>query len=162
MKFIKKRSKAYLQTFQMAEAIEFLQSGINYYEKLISVIDSAKESLHLQMYIIYDDEIGNRILIALIQAARRGVEIYVVADGFGSRNLSELYIEKLNNAGINFRFFSRISLIKNLSIGRRLHHKVVVVDEKYALVGGLNIANRIAQSISSEVMRALIIFQERP
>ncbi len=142
MKFIKKKSKAYQHSFQNAENIVFLQSGIDFYEKLISIIDSAKKSLHLQMYIIYDDEIGNKVLTSLIQAAQRGVEIYVVVDGFGSRNLTTEYIDKLIDAGINFRFFSRISLFKNLSLGRRLHHKIVVADNYMALVGGINIADK--------------------
>jgi cardiolipin synthase len=142
MKFTKRQSNAYLHTFLKAESIEFLQSGSGFFDTLVSVIDSATKSLHIQMYIINDDEIGREIQNALLNAANRGVEINIIADGFGSRSLSQPYVETLIHAGINFRFFSRISLFKNLTIGRRLHHKIIVADAYTALIGGINIADK--------------------
>lgn len=139
---MKNRQKDYLHSFHKADRIEILRSGPLFYNVLIQLIDSAKESIHIQMYIINDDEIGNLVLASLINASKRGVDINVVADGFGSRNLSSSFVDKMNQAGIQFRFFSRISLFKNLSIGRRLHHKLVVIDHSQALVGGINIADK--------------------
>lgn len=150
MKFTKRQSNTYLHTFLKAESIEFLQSGVEFFDTLIRVIDSATKSLHLQMYIINDDEIGIEIQNALLKAANRGVEINIIADGFGSRSLSPAYVDTLKNAGISFRFFSRISLFKNLTIGRRLHHKIVVADGYTALIGGINIANKYHGSQKEE------------
>jgi cardiolipin synthase A/B len=142
MQFIKGRNKAYLKTFTVAESISFHQSGPDFYHTLLSLISEANETLHIQMYIISDDDIGKIVLNALLKAAARNVEIFIIADGYGSRHLSEVYIQKLQDAGINFRLFSRISLFKNLSLGRRLHHKIVVADGQRALIGGINIADR--------------------
>ncbi len=142
MKFVKKRAVEYVNSFEEADRIVLLRSGQHYFNSLIQLIESAQKIIHLQMYILNDDAIGNIVLDALINARKRGVDIFVVADGFGSNQLTNTYKEKLIQAGINFRIFSRISLFKNLSIGRRMHHKIVVADGQKALVGGINIADK--------------------
>jgi cardiolipin synthase len=78
----------------------------------------------------------------LLDAAKRNVKVNLLLDGFGSKNFDKKYIQQLVDAGVEFRFFSPLFSGKNLSIGRRLHHKVVVFDHKIALVGGINIADK--------------------
>jgi cardiolipin synthase len=63
-------------------------------------------------------------------------------DGYASSSLSRHFIEELKEAGVQFRFFEPIFKSRNFYFGRRLHHKVVVADARYALVGGINITDR--------------------
>ncbi len=142
MRVSAKRYKAYDQVFFAADDLALVQSGHSYFEKLEALILEAQFRIHLHAYIFEEDGIGNRISKALIDAALRGVEVHVVLDGFGSKNLSEAFMSAWRQAGIDFRQFSRISLFKNLNIGRRLHHKVFVCDAKKALVGGINVADK--------------------
>ena len=121
--------------------VELIHSGKIYFDLLSELIKKAKKSIHIQTYIFSEDDTGNMIVYALENAVKRGVEVYLLADGYASRDLSKKFIAQLKIIGINFRFFEPFFKTNHFYFGRRLHHKVVVVDTKYALVGGLNIAN---------------------
>ena len=67
-------------------------------------IHSAHEEIHLQTYILAQDETGQRIANALIQASSvRGVKVYLLVDAYGSQNLSGAFIQNLKQAGIQFQ-----------------------------------------------------------
>ncbi|RYG54407.1 MAG: phospholipase [Chitinophagaceae bacterium] len=122
--------------------VQLVHSGSDFFDTLCRMIDSAKRSIHLQTYILSNDETGNRVADCLVAAAQRKVEVFVLADGYASQDLPDEFIHKLRNAGAQFRFFEPLFQSKTLYLGRRLHHKVVVIDEACALMGGLNIADR--------------------
>ena len=65
-----------------------------------------------------------------------------MADGYASRALPKEFIKKLEDAGVNFRFFEPVFRSQHFYFGRRMHHKVAVFDNKYGLVSGSNIADR--------------------
>lgn len=142
MKKFFRRSYHYAKTFHIAKDLRLLQSGPEFFEVLCLLIRQSKRKIHLHSYILDEDETGINVKNELIGAALNGVEISLLLDGYGSSKLSEKFILDLQEAGIKCRFFSKISLWYNLNLGRRLHHKIVVVDDEYALVGGINIANR--------------------
>ncbi len=102
----------------------------------------AKHSIHLQTYIFDDDETGTIVADALKAAAERNIEVYLLVDGYASQWLSKGFIRSLRNAGIHFRHFEPLFKSKYFYFGRRMHHKIFVVDIDHALVGGINIANR--------------------
>ena len=122
--------------------IQLIESGKSYFDLLIQLISNASESIYIQTYIFNDDETGKSVINALKIASSKNVKIYLLVDGYASRNLSDNFIENLKKANINFRFFKPFFKNNNFYFGRRLHHKMIVIDAKYALVGGLNIANR--------------------
>ncbi len=121
--------------------VELLRGGKKYFDTLCKLIQNANESIHIQTYIYADDETGMLIANTLKEAVKRGVEVHLLVDGYASQELSNTFINQLKNAGISFRFFEPFFKNHNFYFGRRLHHKIVVVDSKYTLVGGLNIAN---------------------
>jgi cardiolipin synthase len=122
--------------------IKLVRAGKEYFEILKEMVNNAKETIHLQTYILSDDKTGNEVTGALIAAAKRGVKVYVMADGYASQSLHESFIKKLKEAGIHFRFFEPVFKSKYFYFGRRLHHKLIVADAQYALVGGINISDR--------------------
>ena len=122
--------------------VQLVRCGEPYFTKLIQLIDQAKHTIHLQVYIFEEDSTGLTVGEALINAARRGVAVYLLADGYASDNLSHQFINKLRSAGVNFRFFEPLLKSEHFYFGRRLHHKVMVADSYYSLVGGINISDR--------------------
>ncbi|HEX6431541.1 MAG TPA: phospholipase D-like domain-containing protein, partial [Niastella sp.] len=102
----------------------------------------AQHTVHLQVYIYEDDETGQQVASALKEAARRGVKVYLLTDGYASKELSTAFIKELQTAGIHFRFFEPILKSEHFYFGRRMHQKVLVADGYYGLVGGINISNR--------------------
>ena len=123
-------------------SVKLIRAGKVYFNTLIELIRQATDSIHIQVYTYNDDETGREVADALINAAKRKVSVHLMADGYASRVMSNSLINELQNAGIHFRFFKPVFRSKYFYFGRRMHHKVVVIDAKYALVGGINIANR--------------------
>jgi cardiolipin synthase A/B len=122
--------------------LQLLTSGKPYFESLLAAIDQAEREIHLQFYIFSHDTIGKRVLEKLENACERGVRVYILLDAFGSYGFPSRIKERLISKGAYFRFFEPFLLSASWSFGRRLHHKVLVVDRKLALVGGINIADR--------------------
>ncbi|HEX5652071.1 MAG TPA: phospholipase D-like domain-containing protein [Chitinophagaceae bacterium] len=122
--------------------VRLVKGGREYFDLLLQLIDEAQESIHLQTYIYDDDETGQQVARALKAAAARNVQVYLMADGYASQVMSQSFIDDLRSGGVNFRFFKPLLKSRYFYIGRRLHHKVTVVDTRYALVGGINITNR--------------------
>ena len=85
-----------------------------------------------------------------------------MVDGYASKGLTNKFIEKLQNENIHFRFFEPFFKNSNTYFGRRLHHKMVVVDGKYAVVGGMNIADRYNDLPESAAWLDYAVYIEGP
>lgn len=114
------------------------------WEAMFESIEAAKRSIYWEVYIFLDDAIGKRFIDALINKARQGVDIKMIVDAFGSRNLSQEAEEKLEKAGVDLlkynRFFPELNLKNWLHrLMNRNHRKVLIVDESTAFLGGVNI-----------------------
>eukprot|EP01136_Pigoraptor_vietnamica_P016304 Opistho-1_new@4770 len=128
--------------YTLKNKVQLVHGGSEYFNKLVSLIDGAKDVIHLQVYIFTEDETGNTIADALIRAANRKVKVFLLVDGFASQDLSDGFKDRLQQSGINFRMFEPIFKSSNFYFGRRLHHKVIVADHTVAMVGGINIQNK--------------------
>jgi len=128
--------------YSLHNKIKLLRGGYEYFNSLEELILNANQSIQLQVYIFEEDQTGNHIADLLIAAAERGIAIQVLLDGYASASLSTQFRKKMKEKGINLRFFEPILKSKNFYFGRRLHHKIVVVDGSKALVGGINISDR--------------------
>ncbi len=129
-------------SFTPFNKVTLIRGGTAYFELLVKLMDLAEDTVHLQVYIYDDDETGRLIMEAMAGAVKRGVKVYLLADGYASQALPEAFIEEMKTAGIHFRFFEPLFKSSSFYFGRRLHHKIMVTDNLYALVGGINISNR--------------------
>ncbi|MES2560652.1 MAG: phospholipase D-like domain-containing protein [Bacteroidota bacterium] len=127
--------------YKPAHSISLLRSGSDYFNRIEHLIDNARFSIHIQVYIFDLDQTGNIILEKLRAAVRRGVNVYLVVDGYASPHITASVIQSLKAEGIFAKRFAPFH-IKSLKIGRRLHHKIVLVDDDIAIIGGINIANK--------------------
>ena len=121
--------------------IKLVHGGKPYFDQIIEMIGRAQEIILLQVYIFDYDETGKAVTEALIAAANRNVLVYLMADGYASQKLPKVFFQEVEQAGIHFRFFEPLFKSRHSYFGRRLHHKVIVVDTRYAMVGGINISN---------------------
>lgn len=138
---MQQKTKTVADTYSELSHVELIEAGAPYFNRLIRLIQGAMDSIHIQTYIYDDDVTGHLIAEALTDAIKRKVHVYVMADGYASRALSQSFIDKMRKTGIHFRVFESIFNSKNFYFGRRLHHKVAVFDARYALVGGINISD---------------------
>ncbi|MGQ0827210.1 MAG: phospholipase D-like domain-containing protein [Bacteroidota bacterium] len=129
-------------SLQKENEVQLVHSGNDFFDTMEHIIDSGKHTLHLQTYIFDNDATGRRILDKLKQAAARGVNVNLVLDAFGSKSLSKNFIEEIERSGIIFRWFAPFLSWDAIRVARRLHHKILVVDSKIALIGGINISDK--------------------
>lgn len=121
--------------------IKLIRGGRPYFDQLLHLINGAERIIQLQVYIFDDDETGREISAALKEAAKRNVAVYLMADGYASQKLPKKFIRELEEAGVHFRFFEPLFRSRQAYFGRRLHHKVIVTDNQFGMVGGINISN---------------------
>lgn len=118
-------------------SLTFYPGGPDRLGALLSLIQGAHETLDLTFYIYADDEAGIVVREALVSAARRGVKVRLIVDGFGAQ-VDERFFAPLIEAGGAFCCFmarwSRRYLIRN-------HQKIVIADGRIAMLGGFNIEN---------------------
>lgn len=121
--------------------ITLLQNGDAYFPALEAALDRAVYDIYLETYIFENDHTGRRIAEALRRAAFRGVSTHLLIDGFGSDALPKTMIDYLKEAGVMvLKFRPQISpwTLRRRRL-RRLHRKIVVIDQSLAFVGGINI-----------------------
>jgi len=128
--------------------LELLHSGTEYFPALEREIRAAREEIQLDTYIYQDDRTGAAITDALCDAALRGVEVRVLVDGFGSRDLSAEFRSRFRASGVRLLVYrpeiSRFRFRRHRL--RRLHHKIVVIDARVAFIGGINIIDDVRES----------------
>ncbi len=127
--------------FVAGNRIDLLRSGAEYFPALEAACDAAAIEIYLETYIFEDDETGRRIAQALIRAAQRGIFVHLLLDGFGSKDLAEEFLLRLEQGGVRvLKFRPDISpwTLRRERL-RRLHCKVAVIDARIAFVGGINI-----------------------
>jgi cardiolipin synthase len=123
--------------------LQLLESGGEYFPALIAAIDAARREVHLETYIFDDDVTGRRVAAALASAARRGVAVRVLVDGFGARDFSTGLGAVLAADGVEVMVYrpeaGRYAFRRHRL--RRMHRKLAVVDGGTAFVGGINVVD---------------------
>jgi cardiolipin synthase len=133
---------------------ELLETGENYFPALFSEFENAKTEILMEAYIFRLDSVGMKVLAALATAARRGVKVDLVIDGFGSPEFTAAIVKDWKSQGVNISIFREFRWIDwNFRLGnllRRLHRKTIIIDQTIAFVGGLNIGeDYFAHSVSN-------------
>lgn len=123
--------------------VEILNNGHETFDSIKQALHAATETIHLEYYIIEDDNIGNEIADILCEKAHQGVVVRVIYDDVGSWSLSREYISRLRKAGVQIHCFMPVVFPWFTSkINYRNHRKIIVIDSKIGFTGGLNIADR--------------------
>ncbi|HYF50273.1 MAG TPA: DUF2062 domain-containing protein [Planctomycetota bacterium] len=130
-----------------ADGVRLLVDGAQAFPEMLGCIAAARTSIDLETYILCADYTGKRFGAALMAAARRGVAVRLLYDGFGGIGLPQDYIDALLSAGVKVRVYRPLSTIWKRGfrpLNRRDHRKILVIDRSVGFAGGLNIADDYA------------------
>ncbi len=122
--------------------IRLVHSGPEFFDLLESLIGQAVAEIQFQFYVFNDDTTGWRIARALVEAANRGVAVYILIDGYKAGSLSGDFLRFLDVPNIHLERFEPLFRSRKFYVGRRMHHKIAVFDGNRTLIGGINIADR--------------------
>jgi cardiolipin synthase len=132
--------------------IDMIETGDDCYAAMKAEIDAAERSVLLETYIFDRDRIGLRIADALIAAARRGVEVRVLIDAVGARYSVPSILGHLSDGGVSVAVFNG-NVIMGLRLpyaNLRTHRKILIVDGRVALTGGMNIREGFTREVAGE------------
>jgi len=120
--------------------VKLLINGEEFFPRVFECIRNAKQEILLETFIVYEDKVGNQLQQELIAAAQRGVSINITVDDYGTWDLSQEFTDALTAAGVRLHIFDPQPKIwgVRLNLFRRLHRKLIVIDQKIAFVGGIN------------------------
>ncbi|MDO9166855.1 MAG: cardiolipin synthase ClsB [Rhodoferax sp.] len=120
--------------------VTLLINGEAFFPRVFECIAAAEREVLLETFILFEDKVGLALQAALLTAARRGVQIDVTIDGYGSPDLSPAFISELTQAGVRVHVFDPSPRLwgYRTNLFRRMHRKIVVVDGTRAFVGGIN------------------------
>jgi cardiolipin synthase len=120
--------------------VRLAENGEEFFAQTFAAIAQAQREILLETFILFDDKVGQALQQHLIDAARRGVDVQVTVDGYGSPRFSPGFIEQLTAAGVRFRVFDPHPPVlgMRLHVFRRMHRKLLVLDGARAFVGGIN------------------------
>lgn len=106
------------------------------WDGMFKSMSAAQKSIYLEMYIFLDDTQATHNFLGLLkEKARAGLEVVIIADAFGSSTLREGAADELKAAGVEFIYFSHWL--------KRTHRKILIIDNKVAFIGGVNIKEKI-------------------
>ena len=131
--------------FIAGNRLTLLDSGAEFFPALLAAINAAQRGVHLESYIFADDPTGRAVAGALVEAARRGVAVRLLVDGFGSPKFVATLKPALADAGVMAVVYrpelARFNLRRHRL--RRLHRKLAIIDDEIAFVGGINIVDDV-------------------
>ncbi len=122
-------------------AIRLLINGEKKFPALLESLRGAEQHIHLEYYTFSDDEVGKQVADVLVERARAGVEVRVIADDVGSSDIKTI-ADRLVEAGAQLKFFQPVRFTSLASANYRNHRKIVIIDGRIGFVGGINIAER--------------------
>lgn len=121
--------------------LTILKNGEVKFKQLLKDLKAAEHHIHLEYYIIKDDQIGTKILDIICEKASEGLEVRLTYDDVGS-SLSSSSKKKLKESGVKFYPFMPV-LFSGFTgkMNYRNHRKIAIIDGKVAYVGGINISD---------------------
>jgi cardiolipin synthase len=122
--------------------VGLLINGDATFEAIFAAIESAKEYILCQFFIVHDDTLGRELQKRLIHQARQGRRVYFLYDEVGSAKMTRAYLHELEQAGVHVTGMKTTRGWTNRAqLNFRNHRKIVVVDGREAYVGGHNVGD---------------------
>lgn len=137
-----KKNRTDPNAYTQRNIVKLVRGGKHFFDLLLKLINESEKILHLQFYIFLEDETGKTVIEALKKAAGRKVAVFLHIDAYASKALPRRCINEMREAGIHVKRFEPLLRSRHFYFGRRLHHKLVVADGLYSLVGGRNVSDR--------------------
>jgi cardiolipin synthase len=121
--------------------VELLPSGEESYAGVIDAIGRAGRRIEIATLILAGDEVGAAVVERLVERAKQGVEVRVLIDALFAFRSSRPQLKALERAGGRVAFFMPVLHVPFRGHANlRLHRKMVLIDDRLAVVGGMNIA----------------------
>ena len=129
--------------YQSGHQVQLLVGGRDYFPALVRAMNSAQHEIRIESYIFNVDPSGTLVLEAMLRAARRGIQVYLVVDAIGTPPFNDDWAERLRAAGVHWIRYLPLGAFGWMIPGRwrRLHRKLCVIDAECGFCGGINVVD---------------------
>jgi cardiolipin synthase A/B len=133
--------------------VTLLTDGQATYAAMFKAIQNAKDHINLESYIIEDDEAGHKFSDLLLQKQAEGVQVNLIYDSLGSYSTPAPFFQRLRDGGAQLVEFNPLNPLKahgHWLLAHPDHRKILIVDGKVAIAGGINISSIYSSSLSGK------------
>jgi cardiolipin synthase A/B len=133
-----------------------LQDGPATYRAMLAAIQAAQDHIHMETYILDDDEVGQRFADALLAKRRQGVQVRLIRDSAGTLGTPSAFFQRLVDGGVQVLEFNPMNPLRarrEWELNQRDHRKLLIVDGRVAFLGGINISSVYSGGSFSQASR---------
>lgn len=124
--------------FTQNNRVSLIHNGQDFIDACCSVVAQAEQKVLFHTYAFEADSVTQPFVDLLIEKAKQGVKVFVIIDAIGSKDVPSDIRQSFARSGVHFCYFAPIISRRLENVGRRMHQKVLVVDNHMAIVGGIN------------------------
>ncbi|HUC20447.1 MAG TPA: phosphatidylserine/phosphatidylglycerophosphate/cardiolipin synthase family protein [Candidatus Polarisedimenticolaceae bacterium] len=127
--------------FLPGNTVSILLNGAEAYPVMLRAIHDATTSIYLAHFCVQKGKVSDLFYQPLLNAARRGVKVYFLLDAYGAGEADPIHLKKMRLDHINITWFNPRQMLHPLRYNKRLHKKILVVDNKVGFTGGIGISD---------------------
>lgn len=133
--------------FHGGNSVQLLKNGPATYAVMMAAINSAQHQINMESY-EFDGQAAAEFAALLIEKAGQGVQVRLIYDSFGSKREPASLFTAMKKAGVQVEEYSPLNplKLKTLDLNKRDHRKLLVVDGRQVITGGINIAQYYEQN----------------
>ncbi|MGO9378981.1 MAG: cardiolipin synthase [Dissulfurispiraceae bacterium] len=131
--------------------VTLIANGQDAYAAMFKAIQNAKDHINLETFIIEDDDVGRKFADLLLQKQSEGVQVNLIYDSIGSYSTPSAFFKRLRDGGIKVVEFNPLNPFKaheHWLLPHPDHRKILVIDGKVAISGGINISSVYSSRLS--------------
>ena len=124
--------------------VTLLENGPATYGAMLAAIAAATDTINMETYILEEDGAGQRFAEALLARQAAGVQVALLHDSVGTLGTSKAYWQRLTDGGIKVLEYNPVNPLKakaGWEVNQRDHRKLLILDGRTAIMGGINISS---------------------
>ncbi|MGH8486719.1 MAG: phospholipase D-like domain-containing protein, partial [Pseudomonas sp.] len=121
---------------------ELLIDGPEFFPRMLDAIEQAQQQVDLELYLVEAGACAEAMVQALVLAAERGVQVRCLFDDYGALAFTLSLRQRLLAAGVELRLYNRLRWRRGFRNLYRDHRKLLVVDQRWAVVGGTGVTDQ--------------------
>ena len=138
-------------------AVRLLCDGAQTLPAMFAAIRHARRYVHLEYYVFEDVHCGGESLSRLlVERCAAGVQIAIIYDAVGSQHTPPAFLQTLRCAEVRLLSFNPVGAAtarRGWSPNRRTHRKLLIVDGRVAIVGGINLSAKYEDAPKTAALR---------
>jgi len=141
----------------LGNSVTLLQDGPDTYAAMLAAIGDAHDHIDMETYIFEDDDAGQHFANVLIAKQQEGVQVNLIRDSVGTLGTPRAFFDRMQAAGIPIVEFNPVDPLRakvGWDVNQRDHRKLLVVDGKTAVLGGINISSVYSGGSSVRIGRS--------